>query len=187
MAVVDLKSAYRSVHIRPIEQTITGLQWQFSGQKQPLTMCDKRLPFGARKSPAIFNPITHAVARCLCKAGHHVVVYFDDFFVCGAHFLSCKTTYDAFILNFRDLGFQINWKKVVDPCQQLVFLGIQINTMTGRLTLKPEKLPELCGLQHTFWQRKQASRSQLESLTGNSAGPAMSCLGIAPTSDPYMC
>ena len=33
MAVVDLKSAYRSVHIRPDEQCITGLQWQFSGQK----------------------------------------------------------------------------------------------------------------------------------------------------------
>ena len=32
----------------------------------------------------------------------------------------------------------------MDPCQQLVFLRIQINTMTGRLTLKPEKLPELC-------------------------------------------
>ena len=80
MAVVDLKSAYRSFHIRPDEQTITGLQWQFSGQKHPLTMRDTRLPFGARKSPAIFNRITQAVARSLRQAGHHVVVYLVDFF-----------------------------------------------------------------------------------------------------------
>ena len=98
-------------------------------------MCDTRLPFGARKSPPIFNRITQAVARSLRQAGHHVVVYLDDFFLCGPDFLSCKTTYDALILKLRDLGFQINWKKVVDPCQQLVFLGIQINTMTGRVTL----------------------------------------------------
>ena len=140
MAVVDLKSAYRSVHIRPDEQCITGLQWQFSGQKQPLTMCDTRLPFGARKSPAIFNRITQAVARSLRQAGHHVVVYLHDFFVCGPHFVSCKATYDALILKLRNLGFQISWNKVVDPCQQLVFLGIQIDTMTGHLSLKPEKL-----------------------------------------------
>ena len=38
--------------------------------------------------------------------------------------------------------------------------------MTGRLTLKPGKLTELCGLLHTFGQRKRASRSQLESLVG---------------------
>ena len=188
MAVVDLKSAYRSVHISPDEQCITGLQWQFSGQKQPLTMCDTRLPFGARKSPAIFNRITQAVARSLRQAGHHVVVYLDDFFVCGPDFVSCKATYDALILKLRNLGFQISWNKVVDPCQQLVFLGIQIDTMTGHLSLKPEKLSELCGLIHTFRQRKRASRSQLESLAGkNCAGPATSCLGVAPTSDPYMC
>ena len=166
MAVVDLKSAYRPVHIRPDEQTITGLQRQFSGQKQPLTMCDTRLPFGAHKSPAIFNSTTQAVARSLRLAGHHVVVSLDDFFVCGPDFLSCKATFEALILKLRDLGFQINWKKVVDPCQQLVFLSIQINTMTGRLTLKPEKMSELCGLLHTFRQWKRASRSQLESLAG---------------------
>ena len=166
MAVVDLKSAYRSVHIRPDEQCITGLQWQFSGQKQPLTMCDTRLPFGARKSPAIFNRITQAVARSLRQAGHHVVVYLDYFFECGPDFVSCKATYDALIIKLRNLGVQISWNKVVDPCQQLVFLGIQIDAMTGHLSLKPEKLSELCGLIHTFWQRKRVSPSQLESLAG---------------------
>ena len=102
IAVVDLN---HSVHIRPDEQTMTGLQWQFSGQKQPLTMCDTRLPFGARKSPAIFNRITQAVAPSLRQAGHHVVVYLDDFCVCGPDFLSCKATYDALIFKLRDLGF----------------------------------------------------------------------------------
>ena len=88
------------------------------------------------------------------------------FFVCGPDFLPCKATYDDLTIKLHDLGFQINWEKVVDPCQQLVFLGIQVNTMTGRLTLKPEKLSKLCGLLHTFWQWNRASYSQPESWLG---------------------
>ena len=58
MAIVDLKSAYWSVHIRPMEHAITGLQWKFHNDSDHIIMCDTRLPFGARKSPAIFNRIT---------------------------------------------------------------------------------------------------------------------------------
>ena len=39
IAAVYLQSAYRSVHIRPNEQFITGLQWHFSWLNQPLTIC----------------------------------------------------------------------------------------------------------------------------------------------------
>ena len=166
MAVVDLKSAYRSVHIRPAEHAITGLKWRFTNQSEPLIMCDTRLPFGARKSPAIFNRITQAVARSLRRDGHHVVVYLDDFFVCGPDFDSCKATFDVLITLLRGLGFQISWKKIVDPCQRLAFLGVQIDTVTGLLSLKPEKVQEVLNLLDIYQQRKRASRNQLESLAG---------------------
>ena len=129
-------------------------------------MCDTRLPFGARKSPAIFNRITQVVARSLRRNGHHVVVYFDDFFVCASNFESCKSTFDALILTLRSLGFQINWNKIVDPTQQLVFLGVQIDTVAGILSLKAEKLSKLVDLLENFKERKRASRNQLESLAG---------------------
>ena len=65
MAVVDLKSAHRSVHIKPKEHCFTGLQWWFSGDENATMMCDTRLPFGSRKSPSIFNRITQAVVRAM--------------------------------------------------------------------------------------------------------------------------
>lgn len=166
MAIVDLKSAYRSVHIRPEEYTITGLQWQFHNESSPLVMCDTKLPFGSRKSPAIFNRITRAIARSLRRNGHNVVVYLDDFFVCGPDFNTCKTTFDTLIMTLRSLGFQINWKKVVDPAQQVVFLGVQIDTVAGLISLKPDKLRELLDLLESYRQRKRATRNQLESLAG---------------------
>ena len=86
MAIVDLKSAYRSVHIRPMEHAITGLQWKFHNDSDPIIMCNTCLPFGARKSPAIFNRTTQAVARFLSRNGHHVIVYSEDFFRMGPRF-----------------------------------------------------------------------------------------------------
>ena len=150
-------------------------------------MCDTRLPIGARKSPAIFNHITQAVARSLRQAGHHVVVYMDDFFVCGPDFLSCKATYDALILKLRDLGFQINWKnswtlvnnwcssasklipwQVASPwnlrsCQSYVAYYTPSGNGSGHHVAN-----------WNLWREK-------------CAGPAMSWHGVAPTSDSYMC
>jgi hypothetical protein len=166
MSVVDLKSAYRSVHIRPVEHCITGLSWTFTGHNDATVMCDTRLPFGARKAPAIFNRISQAIARYLRKQGHHVVVYLDDWFVCGPNFTSCKATLDALIYLLRSLGFQINWRKLVDPCQRLPFLGIVIDTVNGSLSLKPDKAAELVALLQNYNGRKRASRKQLESLAG---------------------
>jgi hypothetical protein len=166
MAVVDLNSAYRSVNIKESERCLTGLSWCFDGLHEPAILCDTRLPFGARKSPAIFNRITQAVTRYLRKQGHHVVVYLDDFFVCGPDFASCKATFDALVQLLRRLGFQINWRKIVDPCQQLTFLGILIDTVRGTLSLKPAKVTELVDLLRSYQQRKRASRKQLESLAG---------------------
>ena len=166
MAIVDLKSAYRSVHIRPMEHAITGLQWKFHNDSDPIIMCNTRFPFGARKSPAIFNRITQAVARFLRRNGHHVVVYLEDFFVCDFDFDSYKSTFDTLIMTLCGLGFQINWNKILDPTQQLVFLGVQIDTVAGLLSLKAEKLHDFVDLLDSFKQRKHGSRKQLESLAG---------------------
>ena len=43
----------------------------------------------------------------------------------------------------RKLGFSINWKKVVDPSQVLVFLGIEIDTVKLELRLPKDKLMQL--------------------------------------------
>ena len=84
------------------------------------------------------------------------MVYLDDFFVLGPDFDSCKAPFDALITLLRSLGFQISWKKLVDPCQRLAFLRVQIDTVTGLLLLKPEKFQELLNLLNIYKQRKRA-------------------------------
>ena len=166
MAVLDLKSAYRSVHIRDSEHCLTGLSWKFAGDSTHTSMFDSRLPFGSQKLPAIFNRFTQAVTRMMRCKGHNIVVYLDDFWLCGPNFEACKAALDDLVSLLRTLGFQINWKKITDPCQKLAFLGIMIDTVSGELSLKPDKLMELIDLTKKFLGRKRASRRQLEQLAG---------------------
>ena len=111
-AKIDLKSAYRSVKIHPSNFELTGLKWQFKGDKEPTYLYDSKLPFGARKSPFIFHKLTQSVRRMMSRRGFSsVVVYLDDFLVFGDNFEECKLAFNTLLKLLRKLGFYINWKK----------------------------------------------------------------------------
>jgi hypothetical protein len=167
LSIVDLKSAYRSVGICGSQFKFTGLKWQFEGEKNFTYMSDTRLPFGARKSPAIFHRITQAVRRIMARRGFKcLVVYLDDFLIAGPDFETCLAAYNMLISLLRSLGFRINWKKVIDPCQRLTFLGVVIDTVSGTVSLEHKKVDKLCELLRLFLSRSRASRKQLEKLAG---------------------
>ena len=141
MAKIDLQSAYRSVPIHPNHQTLTGLQWTFLTANQTINFVDSRLPFGARKSPAVFHRITQAVKRMMIRRGYDAtVVYLDDFFIAGRTFCECLNAYNALLVLLRSLGFSINWRKICDPSQRMTFLGIVLDTVNNNMSLKPEKV-----------------------------------------------
>ena len=144
MAKVDLQSAYRSVSTRQSEHTLTGLKWKFLGCNSATFLVDTKLPFGARKSPSIFNRISQSVQRMMTRRGFNCVV----------------------IRLLRSLGFRINWHKVVDPCQDLVFLGIRINTVSGVLSLDPSKAEEVVALLDHSLEARRLSKHQLQRLAG---------------------
>lgn len=167
LAKVDLKNAYRSVNIHPSNYVYTGLQWVFMGDTQPTFMYDAKLPFGAAKSPSIFQTLS----RCVChimKTVYNatVIVYIDDFLVIEDSFDKCWHSYQTLIHVLRQLGFSISWSKCISPCQQLVFLGILIDTTVMTLSLPVEKMIEFSEMLSKFATRVRASKRQIESLIG---------------------
>ena len=132
MAKIELHAAYRSVCVRSDQWPLTGLKWTFSGSANGVYLVDTKLPFGARKSPAIFNRLTQAVRRMMARRGfNNCVVLLDDFFVTAESFDECLYVYSELLKLLRTLGFRINWCKVVDPTQDLDFLGVRMNTVSG--------------------------------------------------------
>ena len=167
MAKLDLANAYRCVKIHPTNHDVTGLKWKFSGDDTETFLVDCRLPFGARKSPEIFNLLTQTVRRILARRGiHGIVVYLDDWIIVSPTYKECLETINILLQLLRKLGFQINYNKIEGPCQQLVFLGILLDSIAMTLFIPPGKISELL---HTLTQLNSAQKTtkrKLQSLAG---------------------
>ncbi|VDI42766.1 Hypothetical predicted protein [Mytilus galloprovincialis] len=165
MAKVDLKSAYRSVQISKTSQQVTGFRWTFPDGRE-FTLFDRKLPFGSKLAPGIFHRLSQAVRRIMSRKGFTIVAYLDDFFICEQTKSRCKEALNVLITLLRYLGFAINWSKVVDPCQQITFLGVEIDSSTMEVRLPSDKLAVLKAELLAFTKRSHASKKQLQSLAG---------------------
>ncbi|CAC5389760.1 unnamed protein product [Mytilus coruscus] len=154
MAKVDLKAAYRSVRISKQSQKVTGLKWAFPDGHE-YTFIDKKLPFGSKLAPGIFHRLSQAVRRMMSRRGFTIVAYLDDFYICERTKKRCAQALAVLIALLRKLGFCISWSKVTDPCQKIVFLGVEIDSTTLETRLPISKLTDLKSELAEFLLRKQ--------------------------------
>jgi len=132
---VDLKNAYRSVRIHKSNCSLTGLHWKFEGDSDSTYFYDTKLPFGASKSPSIFQSLLSAVCRIMKLHNVIVIAYLDDFLIIDESYDKCRNSLQKLLEILRLLGFHINYDKIVRPTQRLVFLGVLIDTVEMTLSL----------------------------------------------------
>ena len=167
MAKIDLRHAYRSVPIHKSNFAATGLKWEFEGHANYTYMYDARLPFGAKSSREIFHRLTQAVRRMMAKRWYEsIIVYLDDFLIIGKTEAECSLAYSMLLQFLHDLGFQISWRKVIEPTQRLVFLGVEQDTGKCEMALPLDKLEELHNLVGTFLNKRRANKKQVQRLAG---------------------
>ena len=181
LAKVDLSNAYRSVRIHPDEHHLTGLQWVFSGEKDPTFIKDVCLPFGSRLSPKIFNCLTQAVRRIMEKEKQgQLVAYLDDFLIIGKTYEECREVMEHLMQLLRTLGFSINYSKVEGPKQKIVFLGVEINTREYTFSLPETKLRDLRNEVAHLMTVKQVTKRGLQSVIGKLNWAALLVYGGRP-------
>jgi hypothetical protein len=166
LAKIDLAAAYRSIPIHHSNYCFTGLRWRFDGDEQMSYIIDSRLPFGAAKSCQIFQRISDAVARMMDRRGMSVITYIDDMLCVADTELDCLLSFNTLIELLEELGLDINWKKVSLPCQKIVFLGVEMDSVSRKLTLPPKKLIELCQLVKTWTKKRRATKLELQQFIG---------------------
>jgi hypothetical protein len=167
MAKVDLSQAYRAVKIHPSDYCATGLKWKFAGDQDFTYMVDTRLPFGARKSPEIFNELSTAVREILArKWPRSCVNYLDDFLVVAETYEGCKQILAELLRILRKLGFWINYNKLDGPTHRLTFLGIVLDSTSMMLELPERKLRDFYDDIGTMYNRRKCTKKQLQSLVG---------------------
>ena len=167
MAVLDIKSAYRSVNVNPLHRTYQGFQWEWEGVHTHFT--DNCLCFGLKCAPWIFTQLTEFVVRGMISRGFHKCFgYLDDFLVMAPSYEECERALDTLSNLLSFLGFELALEKVIRPSQSVKYLGLQIDSVLMELSLPPEKLDKLCLLVNSFvsTSKTKASKHDLDSLCG---------------------
>lgn len=163
---VDLSSAYRSVPIHPSGYRYTGLSWRFTENDRKRYFFDTKLSFGAAKSCQIFTRLTSSVCRMMARRGYTVFSYLDDFLIVSENKRDCWLALNELINLLTQLGFTINWDKVTPPTQQLIYLGVYIDTVSRKLSLPVNKVSELLDLVLSWQRKKRASKKDIQRICG---------------------
>ncbi|CAI7892098.1 unnamed protein product [Closterium sp. NIES-53] len=138
MFSIDLKSGYHHVDIHPS-------CWKFLGFHFDSTdYYFKSLPFGLATTPFLFTQLIKQLARKWRAQGTRVILYVDDIlFLCQSK-ENARATRNAIIRDLRQSGLVINAKKShLTPTQKLQFLGMELDTQSGRFTIGPERRAQL--------------------------------------------
>ena len=163
LAKIDLQNAYRAVPVHPLDQHLTGIKWNDTVYR------DTALPFGLRSAPKIFTAVADALAWAMLVNGTcNFLHYLDDFLFMGP--LSDNTTQQSLQIALQtceQVGFPVAHRKTVNPTQRLAFLGIEIDTTAGTLSLPSEKLRRLRTLLAEWQDRRAAKKRDLLSLLGH--------------------
>ena len=144
-----------------MDYTYVGLQWPYPGHSEPTYMHNTRLMFGARLSASSFNRLTQAVVRIMKLRGRgaNVLVYCDDFFVTHKQKEECRAIMNELMGVLRELGFAINYSKLIGPSTKIVFLGVEIDSVAHTLGLPVGKMAELIAEGQRAPAPKQACRN----------------------------
>ena len=165
MCTVDIKDAYRALHIHPDSSKYQGLAWDFGEGKVYLR--DNRLCMGISSAPYTFNRTSDFVVRCLARAGYsNCVNYLDDFCIWEDTREECAAAQRALIRILRHLGFYVSFKKCTPPATCKRFLGIDIDSVERELRLPEDKVVRVKKLVKKFSDAKRATKDQIDELAG---------------------
>ena len=135
MCSVDLKDAYLSVAIAEHHRKFLRFVWE--GNTYEFTC----LPFGLCSAPRIFTKLLRPVVAHLRFLGLRMVVYLDDILLMAGDRKTLLKQVHQTITLLEVLGFTVNRpKSVLDPCQQITYLGFQVDSLLMQLLLPEEKI-----------------------------------------------
>lgn len=134
MANIDLKDAY---FLLPIHKKYRKfLKFKHNNQLYEFTC----MPFGLSIAPYIFTKIFKPIMNHLRSLGFLSVLYLDDILLFGKNKQDCYNNVNYTIQLLTSLGFLINYEKsLLEPTQEVKFLGFIFNSNKMTMFIPPEK------------------------------------------------
>ena len=162
LAKADIKSAFRLIPIRPDQYHL------FCFQFQGAYYYDRSLQMGCASSCQLFERFSRAIEWALReKCGvKNMVHYLDDFLFLHKTKKLCL----SYLLQFQNLadfiGLPLAPEKTDGPAQEIVFLGIQLSTITMEAVLPQEKVQAYADEIRLFLNKNACTLKQMQAILG---------------------
>ena len=159
LAKMDIESLHTDSTVHPQDRILQAVE------REAKIYVDPMLPFGLRSAPKNINTVADALNWGLQQAEIRFIQhYLDD--LAPLHSDECQQAVQTLDKVCARFGVPMVPHKRDGPTTRLIFLGIQIDTVSGELCLPEEKLQRLRTLLQEWGSRKTCQRQQLESLIG---------------------
>ena len=107
----------------------------------------------------IFTKLLKISISALKRLMIRVIIYLDDLLILGKNMSEIYMARDSAIFLLQHLGFVINLKKyVLDPVQEIEFLGLIVNSQTMTLPLPKENMVEIRNQCLSFFKASEHQR-----------------------------
>ena len=174
MIKIDLKDAFFMIPIAPQFRHLLLFK------QEAVSFQFNCLPFGLCTAPRVFTKTLKPAIELLRSMGIRMVVYMDDMLLMASSKQMIQEHMYITLFLLENLGFIINHKKsILDPSQEIEFLGMMVNSQTMELRLPGEKIKKIRSEARNILSTATPSARSLAQLLGklNATTPA---LQVAP-------
>ena len=101
------------------------------------------------------------------KINIRVIIYLDDMLILSHAIREAHMSQDTVIYLLQNLGFIVNVKKsILPPCQEIEFLGMEIDSVKMTLSLTPEKVQKVVKTSQDLLKSHSATLLELTRVAG---------------------
>ena len=166
---MDVKSAFRTIGIRPHDWHLMGITWTFKDGKIRFAW-DLAANFGCRRSPPAWDRIAKLIAWILRNIVRvPALAYFvDDYLI----IVPCGDDPDVHMAAAMDLFEYLGVplarepEKLVHPTTSLTYLGVGMDTVSQRLFVPEEKRARITVELKKVLEGENITKKRLESIIG---------------------
>ena len=160
LSKLDIKEPYRMVPVHQEDWLLLGMQWRGA------SYIDTRLPFGLRSAPKIFTAVADALQWVMAHQGLRCFLHYLDDFLFVEPPNSTGAAIQRALAIWEALGVPSAPNKAEGPSTSIVFLGIELDTISLTARLPADKLARLQLLVQEWGDKKTCSKRELLSLIG---------------------
>ena len=161
----DFSSGYHHIDINESSQEFLGFSWKFGDKIRFFKFTV--LPFGLASAGHIFTKTVRCLVSHWRGKGIKILVYLDDGLGAEKDFVTALYHSNIVRQDILDSGFVQNVDKSIwIPIQDLIFLGIGVNTCSNDLYIPEHKVQNIVRLATKAMQAKKCTARRLASIAG---------------------